>query len=68
MNVGDIVTDDRSHMDKSNLFYDAWLRLGLVVDIRQSNPTIATVIWYRSGKVWETNQEVSKLEVISECR
>ena len=66
MKVGDLVTDDRSHMDKSNLFYNAWLRYGVILNIDESEQDVATVMWHRYGKSWVTSTETSKLEVLSE--
>ncbi len=66
MKVGDLVTDNRSHMDKTNLFYDAWIRIGLILEWYDTPKGMVTVGWWRHGK-YETNPcHVSKLEVISE--
>ena len=35
MKVGDLVTDDRSHMDESNWFYNAFKRLGVVMAVKE---------------------------------
>jgi len=61
--VGDLVTDDRSHMDKSNWFWNAWIRRGVIVEVR--NPKVVSVVWHKNGKVWRQNMEVSKLEILN---
>ena len=67
MKVGDLVTDDRSHMDKTNLFYDSWLRIGLILGWYDTPKGIVIVGWWRRGKPYESQPiHVSKLEVISE--
>ena len=67
MKVGDLVTHDRSHIDKSNFFYDAWVRLGVVLSIEFNPPTShgadVEVFWSKHCVSWE--DEIS-LEVISE--
>ena len=69
MKVGDLVTHDRSHMDKSNFFYDSWLQFGIVLNIELNPPTShgadVEVFWPKHGVSWE--DEIS-LEVINECR
>jgi len=69
---GDLVTHDRSHIDKSNFFYDSWLQIGIVLSIELNPPTShgadIEVFWASRGKhpsiiSWE--DEIS-LEVISE--
>ena len=63
MRVGDLVTDDRSHMDKSNWFWNAWIRRGVIVEVH--NPKVVVVVWQKHGKVWRQNMEVSKLEILN---
>ena len=68
MKVGDLVTDSRAHMEKTNLFYNSWLRIGLILKWYDSPKGIVTVVWWRRGKLNEINPcHVSKLEVISEA-
>jgi len=67
--VGDLVTDDRSHMDKTNLFYNSWRRIGLILEWYDTPKGMVTVGWWRQGKLCDINPcHVSKLEVISESR
>lgn len=67
MKVGDLVTDDRSHMDKTNLFYNSWRRIGLILEWYDTPKGMVTVGWWRQGKLCDINPcHVSKLEVISE--
>lgn len=69
MKVGDLVTDDRSHMDKTNLFYNSWRRIGLILEWYDTPKGMVTVGWWRQGKLCDINPcHVSKLEVISESR
>ena len=63
MKVGDLVTDDRSHMDKSNWFWNAWIRRGVIVEV--PIPEVVGVVWQKNGKVWRQNMEVSKLEILN---
>jgi len=67
--VGDLVTNNRSHMDKSNFFYDAWLQIGIVLSIELNPPTShgmdVEVFWPKIGISWE--DEIA-LEVLSESR
>ena len=72
MKVGDLVTTNRSHMDKSNVFYDSWLRIGIVLSIEFNPPTAhgrdVEVFWskrgsHASGISWE--DEIG-LEVLNE--
>jgi len=69
MKVGDLVTDNRSHMEKSNLFYDCWLRIGIVLSIEFNPPTAhgrdIEVFWSKIGISWE--DEIT-LEVLNEGR
>ena len=65
MKVGDLVTDDRSHMDKSNWFWNAWIRRGVIVEV--PIPEVVVVVWQKHGKVWRQNMEVSKLEILNEA-
>ena len=62
MRVGDLVTDDRSHMDKSNWFYNAFKRLGVVMGIKEE----VEVLWTNERGQWTTQEHASKLVVISE--
>ena len=66
MKVGDLVTDDRSHMDKFNWFRNAWIRRGVIVEVH--NPKVVSVVWQKNGKMWRQCEQVSKLERISESR
>ena len=66
MKIGDLVTDDRSHMDKSNWFWNAWIRRGVVVEVH--NPKVVSVVWHKNGKMWRQCEQVKKLERISESR
>ena len=69
MNIGDLVTDSREHMKKDSLFYDAWLRYGLVIERYDTAKGLVTVAWWKNGKYIGVNPFlVSKLEVISEAR
>ena len=63
MKVGDLVTDDRSHMDKANWFWNAWVRRGVIVEV--PIPEVVVVVWQKHGKVWRQNMEVSKLEILN---
>ena len=63
MKVGDLVTDDRSHMDKSNWFYNAFKRLGVVMVYRKGT---VEVLWTNHRGQWTTHEHPSKLVVISE--
>ena len=67
MKVGDLVTKDRSRMDKSKFFYDAWLQIGIVLSIEFNPPTAhgsdIEVFWSKIGISWE--DEIA-LEVLSE--
>ena len=70
MKVGDLVMDDRSHMDKTNLFYDSWRRVGIVLSIEFNPPSShggdVEVFWSNLGAIsWE--DEIA-LEVINEGR
>ena len=74
MEVGDLVTTNRSHVDKSNVFYDSWLRIGIVLSIEFNPPTAhgrdIEVFWskrgsHASGISWE--DEIG-LEVLNESR
>ena len=63
MKVGDLVTDDRSHMDKSNWFWNAWIRRGVVVEVH--NLKVVSVVWHKNGKMWRQREQVSKLESLN---
>ena len=69
MKVGDLVTTNRDHVDKSNLFYDSWLRIGIVLSIEFNPPTAhgrdVEVFWSKIGTSWE--DEIA-LEVLNESR
>ena len=74
MKVGDLVTTNRDHVDKSNLFYDSWLRIGIVLSIEFNPPTAhgrdVEVFWSKRGShaggiSWE--DEIA-LEVLNESR
>jgi hypothetical protein len=65
MKVGDLVTDGKSHMDPTNLFYDAFFRVGIVLDVGE----MVRVAWTnKSEKRWTTQERPSRLVVISESR
>jgi hypothetical protein len=65
--VGDLVTRDRSHIDETNLFYNSWLRIGLILEWYDTPKGMVIVGWWRHGKLDETNPcHISKLEVINE--
>ena len=66
MKVGDLVTDDRSHMDKFNWFWNAWIRRGVIVEVH--NPKVVSVVWHKNGKMWRQCEQVSKLEILNEGR
>ena len=73
MNVGDLVTLDRSHMEKANWFYDSWLKLGLVLELNghldNRADDVATVMWWKEGEDRKISAcYVSELEVLSERR
>ena len=63
MKVGDLVTDDRSRMDKSNWFWNAWIRRGVIVEVH--NPKVVSVVWHKNGKMWRQCEQVSKLEILN---
>ena len=65
MKVGDLVMDDRSHMDKSNWFWDAWRRIGVVIKVDGMH---ADVAWSHEGTTWEQRISLSKLEMMNEGR
>ena len=69
MKVGDLVTKDRSRMDKSNFFYDSWLQIGIVLSTEFNPPTShgadVEVFWSKIGTSWE--DEIA-LEVLNESR
>jgi len=67
--IGDMVTTDRSHMEKTNLFYDSWIRYGLILEWYDTPKGMVIVGWWSHGKLQEINPcHVSKLEVLSESR
>jgi hypothetical protein len=55
-------------MDKSNWFYNAWLKHGVIVEDNDDDPDVVTVVWCRHGKMWRQSLSVSKLELVSEGR
>jgi len=68
MKVGDLVTDNRSHMLKSNIFYDCCLRIGIILSVEFNPPTAhgrdIEVFWSKRGIIsWE--DEIG-LEVLNE--
>ena len=63
MKIGDLVTDDRSHMDKSNWFWNAWIRRGVVVEVH--NRKVVSVVWHKNGKMWRQCEQVKKLEILN---
>ena len=65
MKVGDLVIDDKSHMDPSNIFYDAFKRLGVVMSYHYG---IVEILWTNGKTQWTTKEHASKLVVISENR
>ena len=64
MKVGDLVVDDKSHMDPSNWFYNAFYRLGVVTAIEEE----VEVLWTNERGQWRTHEPPSSLVVISESR
>jgi hypothetical protein len=60
--VGDLVMDDKSHMEPSNLFYNAFKRLGVVMAVKEE----VEVLWTNHRGQWTTHEHASKLVVISE--
>ena len=50
MKVGDLVMDDRSHIDESNWFWNAWRRRGVIIKVDGIH---ANVVWSHEGKTWE---------------
>ena len=68
MKIGDLVTDNRDHMGRTNLFYDSWLRYGLILEWYDTPKEMVMVAWWRHGKLDEINPcHISKLEVLSEA-
>ncbi len=65
MKVGDLVMDDRSHIDKSNWFWNAWRRRGVIIKVDGIH---ANVVWSYEGKTWEQCVKLSKLERLNESR
>ena len=54
-------------MDKTNLFYNSWRRIGLILEWYDTPKGMVTVGWWRQGKLCDINPcHVSKLEVISD--
>ena len=66
MKVGDLVMDDKSHMDESNWFRNSWIRRGMVVEVH--NPKVVSVVWLKHGKMWRQCEQVLKLEILNESR
>jgi hypothetical protein len=64
MKPGDLVMDDRSHMDESNWFWNAFRRLGVVMAVREE----IEVLWTNERGQWTTHERPSRLVVISESR
>ena len=64
MKVGDLVVDDKSHMDPSNWFYNAFYRLGIVTAVEEE----IEVLWTNERGQWRTHEPPSSLVVISESR
>jgi hypothetical protein len=64
MKVGDLVVDDKSHMDPSNWFYNAFYRLGVVTAVEEE----VEVLWTNERGQWRTHEPPSSLVVISESR
>ena len=62
MKVGDLVVDDKSHMDPSNWFYNAFYRLGIVTAVEEE----VEVLWTNERGQWRTHEPPSSLVVISE--
>ena len=65
MKVGDLVLDDKSHMDPDNWFWNAFYRLGIVLAYRYGT---VEVLWTNERGQWTTQEHASKLVVISESR
>ena len=63
MKVGDLVIDDKSHMNESNWFYNAFKRIGVVTAYRRGT---VDVMWTNHRGQWTAQEHASKLEVISE--
>jgi hypothetical protein len=56
-------------MGRTNLFYDSWLRYGLILEWYDTPKGMVMVAWWCHGKLDEINPyHTSKLEVISEAR
>ena len=71
MQVGDLVVDDKSHMDPSNLFYDAFHRVGVVIGIgRAAHLPVGKVevVWTNEKGQWTTFNNPDSLVVLNENR
>jgi hypothetical protein len=70
MKVGDLVTTNRSHVDKSNLFYDCWLRIGIVLSMEINPPTShgadVEVFWSKPKPGMVSWEDEIALEVLNE--
>ena len=62
MKIGDLVVDDKSHVDPSNWFYDAFYRVGVVMNIGDE----VEVLWTNKKGHWKTHEPSRSLVVISE--
>jgi hypothetical protein len=69
MKVGDLVVDDKRHMDPSNWFYNAFYRLGIITAIDHAGIVDEIeVLWTNERGPWKTHEPPSSLVVISESR
>jgi len=68
VNVGDLVVDDKSHMDPSNLFYDAFHRVGVVIGFRRETVETVEVVWTNEKGQWTTFNNPDSLVVLNENR
>ena len=50
-------------MGKSNWFWNAWIRRGVIVEVH--NPNVVSVVWQKHGKMWKRMEQVSKLEILN---
>jgi len=68
MQVGDLVVDDKSHMDPSNLFYDAFHRVGVVIGFGPATKGTVEVVWTNEKGQWTTFNNPNHLVVLNESR
>ena len=72
MKAGDLVTDNRNHIEKTNIFYNSWLRIGIILSIENNvlyplDELWATIIWTDSKKQLITQEPLCGLETINEA-